>query len=839
MAEQYKHLFIRENVVKDNYKASPSRRPQANIPGRDRASHSSKLLQQFAEIWRRKEETKASRTAESISTREGTYLSFTSAINADLITKSLENIKKGIRLLNIKEEIVEENHKQIKATVYIPNGLEGFFISKIVKYQTEYFGNTDKPKNAPLVNSIEDVSIALLESLWTDKTALIPEATAKWCEAWLSVNANLGLAKAQLQSFINTLAEINIEHKTNYIHFPERAVILVNANKAQLVELMLRSDLLAEFRAGQEAAGFWMNETAIEQQAWVDDLLQRLKVEENTHVKICILDTGVNNAHQLLRPILADSDTLTVNPAWGTNDHETKAGHGTLMAGLAGYGNLQKILTSGNSVLIKHHLCSVKILPPPNQEQTPRELWGAITEQGIARAEIQNPDKVLLYCMSITSIDDMDKGRPSSWSGAVDKLAYGEEDNKRLIIISAGNINDYDLWKDYPASNFVSSIQNPAQSWNALTIGAYTGKNIVNDVRYNLHKPVANENELSPYSTTSLIWEKKWPIKPDVVFEGGNLLNAPDGSITSHDDFNLLSTSKSFNLKPFDTINATSAAAAQASWFTAQIAYLYPEAWAETIRGLVVHSSSWMPAMLIQMNVRKGNKGDFKNLMKVFGYGIPDIETSLYSSESALTYIVQETIQPFNFKEKDGRKTTDVETNEIHIYNLPWPKDVLLGMGNISVKLKITLSYFIEPGAGEIGWKDKYRYQSFGLRFDVNSVGETLDFFKKRINVAARTADDEPVNGNSGSDRWIIGNNNRSNGSIHSDIWEGTAAELATCNSIGVFPVIGWWRERKHLNKVEENTRYSLIVSLITPAEDVQLYTTVKNIITAPIEIIT
>lgn len=786
MAEQYKHLFITENVVKDNYKTSPRRGPKPNIPDRDRASHSSKLLQQFVEIWKRKEEIKAARAAESISTREGTYLSFISAINADLVTKSLENIKKGIRLLNIKEETVEENNKQIKATVYIPNGLEGFFIKKVAEYQNKNYRNTEKPKNAPLVTSIEDISIALLESLWTDKTELIPnETTAKWCEVWLSVDANLGLAKAQLQAFISTLLEIGIEHKASFIQFPEREVLLINASKAHLIELMLRSDLLAEFRAGQEAAGFWMNENAIEQQAWVIDLLQRLKVEENTHVKVCILDTGVNNGHQLLQPVLSDADTLTANTIWGTNDHEVKAGHGTLMAGLVVYGNLEKILTSVNSVIITHTLCSVKILPPSNQEQMPKELWGAITEQGIARAEIQNPDKVLLYCMSITSKDDMDKGRPSSWSGAVDKLAYGEEDNKRLIIISAGNVNDYDFWKDYPASNFVSSIQNPAQSWNSLTIGAYTAKNIVSDARYNLHKPLANENELSPYSTTSLVWEKKWPIKPDVVFEGGNLLSAPDGSVTSHDDFDLLSTSKSFNVKPFDTINATSAAAAQASWFAAQIAYVYPEAWAETIRGLVVHSASWMPAMLQQMNVRTGNKGDFNNLMKVFGYGVPNIDAALYSSESALTYIVQQTIQPFNFKEKDGKKTTDVETNEIHFYDLPWPKDVLLVMGDIAVKLKITLSYFIEPGAGEIGWKDKYRYQSFGLRFDLNTVGETMEEFKKRINVAARE-EDEQINTNSGSDRWIVGNKNRSHGSIHCDIWEGTAAELATCNLVSV-----------------------------------------------------
>lgn len=157
-------------------------------------------------------------------------------------------------------------------------------------------------------------------------------------------------------------------------------------------------------------------------------------------------------------------------------------------------------------------------------------------------------------------------------------------------------------------------------------------------------------------------------------------------------------------------------------------------------------------------------------------------------------------------------------------------------MGEIPVKLKVTLSYFIEPGAGEIGWKDKYRYQSHGLRFDVNNVNESEDDFRRRVNIAARD-ENETVNGSSGSNRWAIGTNNRSTGSIHSDYWEGTAAALATCNHIAIYPVIGWWRERKNLGKVENQTRYSLIISLETPAQDVELYTTVRNMIEVPIEI--
>lgn len=825
----YKHIFISGNVNSEKYRAPSAMGAKPRIPIRDRATQSQKLLNQFDAIWQQKAELQQERGAEQISTREGTYISFTSAADHDLITKSLEDLRKGIRLLNIKE-IPIGDQTQIRATVYVPSGKEGHFIAKIQKYQQEETAK-GQPKNAPLVNSIEDVSIALLEGLWTDKPQLIPTDTAKWSEAWLNVNTKENQEHEQIAQFLATLDNIGITYKHNSIIFPERAVLLVDANREQLVELMLQSDLLAEFRAGQEPAGFWVSESSVEQQAWVDDLLNRIELVES-NVKVCLLDSGVNNGHQLLQPLLANADTLTVDNTWGTDDHEPRAGHGTLMAGIAGYGQMEQVLVSANAVPLTHKLCSVKILPRPNQAQTPRELWGDITTQGIARAEIQNPNMVLVYCMSVTSQEDTDRGRPSSWSGAMDNLAFGEGENQRLIIISAGNIRDEELWQNYPNSNFTTSVQNPAQAWNALVAGAYTKKIQVNDPNFQNHTPVANEGELSPYSSTSLLWEKKWAVKPDVVFEGGNLLRAPDDIVKPHEDLELLSTSRSIQIKPFDTINATSAAAAQASWFAAKIAYEYPNAWAETVRGLVVHSANWNAAMLAQSQVQQGNRASFRNLLRTFGFGVPDLERALYSQESALTYIAQETIQPFNFKE--GSSTT--ETNEIHFFNLPWASDLLLQMGETPVKLKITLSYFIEPGAGEIGWKDKYRYQSHGLRFDVNNVNESEDDFRKRINIAAREENEE-VNGNAGSNRWAIGTNNRSIGSIHSDYWEGTAAALATCNHVAVYPVIGWWRERKHLGKVENQTRYSLIISLETPAQDIELYTTVRNMIEVPIEI--
>ncbi len=829
---EYPHFFLENNAINESFKRERARGSSTHIPDRERAEHSRRLLNRLEEIWADKERTEAARAAEGIGTRDGTYLSFHSSAGFDLLTRSLEDLRSGIRLLNITTsgEGVEE---VTTATVYVPRGKEGHFVKKILDYQDDdKLSEYGRPRNMKLVNSIEDIGQALLESLWTDAIDMLPGDDSKWCEVWLRVDTVEDHEIEDVETFLGTLEDQGLSRKPNILIFPERAVLLVQANQDELVELMLVSNQLAELRSGQEAS-FWTNQGFLEQHDWVDSLSERLNILTDPAVKVCILDTGVNNGHPLLAPVLADADMHTVDPTWGTDDHDPGAGHGTLMAGLATYGDLDAALASNGDVHITHRLCSVKVLPRPGQTGTRKELWGDITQQAVYRAEAQSPGNVFVYCMAITAQNDSSRGRPSSWSGAVDSLCYGEGENQRLILISGGNVRDPALWPNYPDSNIISSVENPAQSWNAVTIGAYTRRTRVNDAAFNAYACLASDYQLSPFSTTSRLWERKWGAKPDVVFEGGNLLRAPDGSIIGHDDLGILSTSRAITTRPFATINATSAATAEAAWFAAKVLHEYPNIWPETTRALLIHSASWTDEMLQQSGAIAGNRESYAQLLRMFGYGIPDLERATKSYENALTFVAQEEIQPFAFNE-NSRPIT----NELHMYLLPWPEQELLDLGQIPVRLKVTLSYFIEPGPGEIGWKDKYRYQSHALRFDVNNVGETHDQFRARINVAAR--EDEAIGaGDSGSSRWAIGsaNINRTTGSIHSDYWEGTAAELATCSSIAVYPVIGWWRERHHLGKVDNIARYTLVVSLETPEMEVELYTAVKNIIETQIEV--
>jgi len=610
--------------------------------------------------------------------------------------------------------------------------------------------------------------------------------------------------------------------------FPERTVCLVKARREDLTRLLELSDDIAEFRSAKEVATFFIEQENRDQAQWVNDLLNRMEIRDRDQICVLVLDHGVNNGHRLLEPVLADEDRHTVEPAWGVNDDQ---GHGTLMAGTAAYGDILALLHSNGALVVSHGLESAKILPPP-PATNPKRLWGHYTAQGISRAEVQAPARKRITCMAVTSVDDRDRGRPSSWSGRVDELASGyDDDTRRLIIVSAGNITDPDEWRGYPESNLTNEVHDPAQAWNALTVGAFTAKTQIRDQTLAGFTAKADAGNLSPFSTTSLNWPaRRWPIKPEVLFEGGNVAIGPNNGILDPDDLKLLSTYRDPQVAQFAPFCATSAAAAQAAWMAAKILAQYPNAWPETIRGLIVHTADWTPAQKRDF-LRDQSKAAYARLLRICGYGVADFTRALYCAANSLTLVSQAQLQPFDKHATQYRYIS----RDMHLYRLPWPVEVLQGLGAIPVKMRVTLSYFVEPSPGEVGWQDRYRYASHALRFELNGPGESEQDFLQRVNRLAREEDEHPGTEGPG-DRWTIGEA-RNVGSIHSDIWQGSAIELAASNLVAVHPTIGWWRERHHLNRWNKQTRYALLLSIHLPEQNVDIYTPVSAQIGVPIPI--
>lgn len=175
------------------------------------------------------------------------------------------------------------------------------------------------------------------------------------------------------------------------------------------------------------------------------------------------------------------------------------------------------------------------------------------------------------------------------------------------------------------------------------------------------------------------------------------------------------------------------------------------------------------------------------------------------------------------------------KTKEWAVHELPWPREVLAQQLNVHAEMRVTLSYFIEPNPGPRAANGKYRYASCGLRFDVRRPTERAADFEARINKQMRAEADAAIATGSDSQEWLLGSQLRTRGSVHSDFWHGTAAALAEKSTIAVYPVNGWWRMRKHLGHINRKVRYSLVVSLTTPPNTIDLYTPILNEIATPI----
>ena len=758
----------------------------------------------------------------------GLQVEFESFPDIELAFDSLARERSGIELLNVRHD-----GERTLATVFVPDGKLESFENLIRAYLDESKDSQRGPKNRALLNAIAEIRAATITALWTDDPAVLPVSDEEtfWWEVWLPVKADRNATVGQFKHLAKGLGFVVAPGE---IQFPERTVLLAYGSAGQMKQSILTLNSIAELRRGKETAEFFDALSPHEQPAWLEDLLARLSAPgDGADVPhICIFDTGINHGHPLIATVLTAADSHTVEPGWGFDDHD---GHGTAMAGLAMAGNLTDALASVDPIAIGHRLESVKLLAEDGANGGEARHHGYLTTEAVARPEITAPQRRRLFTMAVTARDNRDRGRPSAWSAAIDRLAADVEgfaETPRLFVVSAGNIDDQNAWAEYPASNSTDGIHDPGQSWNALTVGAVTHLFQITEPDTDGYQPIAPVGGLSPFSTTSQTWQPQWPLKPDVVFEGGNAAKDALGAVWMP-SLSLLTTNSKPEERLFTTVNATSAASALAARMAAQLMAEYPALWPETIRALIVHSAEWTDAMRQAFLPKKGprTKTDVFRLVRHCGFGVPDLERAMWSVENSLTMICEGQLHPFM---REAAKAPILR--DMHLHRLPWPLQELEALGETQVEMRVTLSYFIEPNPSERGFSARYRYESHGLRFDVKRPSESDADFRTRINAAAR--DEEERTHVGGDDPgWAVGKQNRHKGSLHSDIWRGSAADLASRGVVGVYPALGWWKTRPKLERYDRSARYALVVSIRAPEVDVELYSAVANQIATPVSV--
>ena len=471
------------------------------------------------------------------------YIVFKSAWDFLLDVDKLD--KRNFKLSSYKaiEATDDEGRVHIcyEATVCLNKRAISEFLIKIEDYINSNTINGN-PQNQTLIANIEEVRAATLASFWQEPELPFPDdEESVWWEVWLNRDA-VDNIENPLQQFSRLLENADVQIGKRHLTFAEHFIFLMKGTKEQLAASLLYTDRLAELRKPKETADFFTYLDLNEQADWINDLVDRVDHHGNESIiSVCLLDTGVNRVNPLLVNLIPERNLDAVEPSWTKADNNTP-GHGTPMAGLALYGDLSDILGTNERIHIYHHLESVKLIDRSHPHDP--ELYGAVTQEAIARGVIINPEHKRIVCMAVTSDEFVHRGRPSSWSSAIDQSVFGTPANPNdgtLFFVSSGNLLIEERI-NYPLANYDCSIEDPAQAFNAVTVGSYTLKDELPG-SFASAELVAKRGGMAPCNTTSLEWDNDWCRKPDIVLEGGNHA-LMDGSLIDPESLQLLSTGK-------------------------------------------------------------------------------------------------------------------------------------------------------------------------------------------------------------------------------------------------------------------------------------------------------
>lgn len=409
----------------------------AVIPELPRNQHGTSLLAQLELIKRIAQQTIGLQQALGLESGLGLQIQFQNQPDVELAFESLGNDTQHIELLSIRKD-----GDNTIANVFVPDGKLAHF----EKYITEYLAEKKDKNNSPidhknLLNTISAIRSAELRALWTDDLDVLPQNIEEsfWWEVWLTNRGDRETVVADFNKLANaagcTVSEARVD-------FPERTVVLMYGSEQQLSQSEMTLNCVAELRRAKETAEFFDGMNNEEQQEWQTNLLGRSTFpnhNDNTP-RVCLIDSGVNRGHALLAPVIATTDLFTVHPVWGTND---ELNHGTGLAGVTAYGDLTKALSTNEPIQVNFLLESVKIIQNHPGNVGDSIFHAKLFGDAVSQPEVAAPNRPRVFSSAVTASDFRDRGRPSSWSAMVDRLASdadGAGQFRRLIILSAGNI---------------------------------------------------------------------------------------------------------------------------------------------------------------------------------------------------------------------------------------------------------------------------------------------------------------------------------------------------------------------------------------------------------------
>lgn len=546
----------------------------------------------------------------------------------------------------------------------------------------------------------------------------------------------------------------------------------------------------------------------------VTDIPNQLPSPAANSARVCILDSGINTNHPLLKTAIAESSSFVAG-----QEGNDEAGHGTAVAGIALYGDLEACAES-KYWKPEFWLYGGKVLfLDKNTGETRFDEQTIETVLTKAVAYFAGLHGCRIFNLSVgNSNAPYDNRHIKGIAYVLDKLA---REYNVLFIVSAGNFNGTEnppipakSWREeYP--KYLSCpdavIIDPAPALNVITVGSLARHNAhANEQRYpEIHALTpAAERQPSPFTRHGP--SIKGAIKPDLMATGGNTASPmrTEGKQWKADarGMGVLTLNHNFVGKTlFKEISGTSFAAPYITHLAGRILNEYPDSSANLLRAMLInHAAIPMESIGVftDADVETHKENHHRDLHRdVIGYGCVDTDTLFRSSESAVVLHAEDTIK------HDSHQ----------FYELPLPEPFLRS-SRAKREIRVSLAYSPPVRTTRLD------YVATKIFFRLVK-GTSLKEVQKSFNHSTQV-DTETRNDDSTSNRTVSAQL-RGKGTVQASVWE--FRQLS--------PKVKWfvvvtrqdrpdWGEELCL---EEET-YALVVTVTDRDNaDARLYTQIQN----------